>query len=113
MDYDEDDLYDYEDAYEEEPQTLSAEDKEHMRTGTIAVREGLGDTSDFTTDKEIQDALWHYFYDTEKSIAYLKKQKNPAEQQEKPKKQKALSKFDQAAQQAQVSVDGGELSFHI
>lgn len=108
MDYDEDDLYDYEEAYEEEPQGISADDQKHMLTGTIAVREGLGDTSDFITDKEIQDALWHYFYDANKSIAYLKKQKRPAEQQEKPKKQKSPSKFDQAAQQAQASVNGGE-----
>lgn len=104
---DEDDYADEDDAYDEEPQSLSADDEEHMRIGTIAVRDGLGEDSDFTTDMEIQDALYYYYYDTDKSIAYLKKQKRPEESQSTPKKQKTPSRFDQAAQRAGAVESGG------
>ena len=41
-----------------------------MREGTTRVKEVLG--FDFpATDKEIQDSLWHYYYDVEKSVSYL------------------------------------------
>ena len=103
----EDDYYDENDAYDEESQGLSAGDQEHMRTGTIAVRAGLGPDSDMTTDTEIQDALYYYYFDTDKSIAYLKKQKRPEESQQTPKKQKTPSKFDQAAQRADGVDSGG------
>lgn len=95
-----DDKDDYDETYEEKPAGTSAEDQEQLRVGTIAVREELGEDSDFTTDKEIQDALWYYYYDIEKSVAYLRKQRRPAERQQTPKKQKPPSKFDQAAQKA-------------
>jgi hypothetical protein len=42
-----------------------------MRVGTISVREALGDDVPGITDKDIQEALWHYFYDVEKSVNYL------------------------------------------
>ena len=42
-----------------------------MRLGTIAVREVLPSATTNITDKEIQESLWHYYYDVEKSIAYL------------------------------------------
>lgn len=42
-----------------------------MRQGTIAVREALG--SGFpAAEAEIQEALWHYYYDVGKSVTYLK-----------------------------------------
>lgn len=107
--YDDDDLDDYDDTYEDEPHTsaLSTEDEEQMRTGTVSVRQGLGDVADFTTDKEIQDALWYYYYDVEKSVAYLRKQKVPEEpretqpQEERKQKQTAGTRFEQAAEKAQ------------
>jgi elongation factor 1 alpha-like protein len=49
---------------------LSPEDQEHMRVATIAVKAALGSTI-IVTDKEIQDALWHYFYDIDQSVTYL------------------------------------------
>lgn len=109
--YDDDDLEDdYEEGFEDDSQAMSAEDQQQMRTGTTAVREGLGEDSDFTTDKEIQDALWYYFYDVEKSVAYLRKQKRPEEQAQTPqKKQKQASKFEQAAQKAEEIVTPGML----
>lgn len=42
-----------------------------MRLGTIAVREALPSTAAHVTDKEIQESLWHYYYDVERSVAYL------------------------------------------
>jgi elongation factor 1 alpha-like protein len=49
----------------------SEEDLEQLRLGTIAVREILQDAANRVTDKQIQDALWHYYYDVEKSVAYI------------------------------------------
>jgi len=50
---------------------LSPEDKEQMRLGTIKVREALGSAIP-VSDKEIQETLWHYYYDVGKSVVYLK-----------------------------------------
>ena len=36
---------------------------------TAKVRSILGDFP--VTDKEIQDSLWHYYYDVEKTVAYI------------------------------------------
>jgi len=67
-DDDYDDEYDYD---EQEGTGLSEEDKEQMRNGTVQVRETLG--PDFpATDDEIQEALWHYYYDVAKSVSYIK-----------------------------------------
>lgn len=42
-----------------------------MREGTIKVREVIGHDVSEITDQKIQEALWHYFYDVEKSVNYL------------------------------------------
>ena len=43
-----------------------------MRLGTIRVRELLhGENAATVTDKQIQEALWHYYYDVDKSVAYI------------------------------------------
>ncbi|KAF2453715.1 elongation factor 1 alpha [Lineolata rhizophorae] len=105
--YDEDDLdYDYDEGdeyYEDEAgdDTLSPEDQEQMRVGTIKVREALG-PSITATEKEIQDALWNYYYDVANSVKHIRsiklpKQTKPAEQ---PKPTKSESRFDQAAKAA-------------
>jgi elongation factor 1 alpha-like protein len=103
--YDDDDLYDDE-YYDDEGDDVGAgdgmseEDKEQMRVGTIRVREAMGDMSDFTSDEQIQEALWHYYYDVGKSVSYLKNKLGVAEpKKEAPKQEKAkpASRFDQAA----------------
>ncbi|RAQ99498.1 elongation factor 1-alpha [Stemphylium lycopersici] len=106
VDYDDDDLYDDDDFYEEGGDDVDAgdgmtdDDKEQMRVGTARVREAMGDMSDFTSDEQIQEALWHYYYDVGKSVSYLKNKlgvaepKKEAPKQEKPK---PASRFDQAA----------------
>jgi hypothetical protein len=73
--HDEDDFDDY-DGYDNDYEDgghndLSPEDKEQLREGTVKVRAALGSAFS-ATDGEIQEALWHYYYDVAKSVAYLK-----------------------------------------
>jgi elongation factor 1 alpha-like protein len=68
-----DDLYDdFDDAEGEadETEALTTEDREQLRLGTLKVREALTGVS--ASDREIQEALWHYYYDVGKSVTYLK-----------------------------------------
>ncbi|KAH9876487.1 hypothetical protein J1614_003618 [Plenodomus biglobosus] len=104
IDYDDDDVYDDDDYYPEDDEggdATAEDDKEQMRAGTIRVREALAETSDFISDEQIQEALWHYYYDVAKSVSYLKNKIGavaaPESKQEAPKKEKAASRFDQAA----------------
>jgi elongation factor 1 alpha-like protein len=67
-----DDFDDYDDDYEGGGEDeLAPEDKEQMHQGTIKVRASLGPSFN-ATDTEIQEALWHYYYDVPKSVSYLK-----------------------------------------
>ena len=78
IDYDDDDYDSYEDEYYEEDAQdgLTEDDKLQLQEGTTKVRSILGDQTS-VTDKEIHDALWHYYYDIEKTVAYLKNMKKP------------------------------------
>ena len=49
---------------------LIRECSEQLRQGLIRVREVIGENGDFT-EKEIEDSLWHYYYDIEKTVNYL------------------------------------------
>lgn len=73
-DFDDDGL---DDEYEGEgyggDEGLSAEDEAAMANGTTEVRKALGNDASKVTLAQIQDALWHYYYDVEKSVAYLNK----------------------------------------
>lgn len=78
-----DDLYDYEDAqYEEQEESLGLtdQDREQLRQGSVQVRQALGSESPLVTEDEIQEALWHYYYDVGKSVSYLKSQFCPFNQ---------------------------------
>ncbi|KAF2434159.1 hypothetical protein EJ08DRAFT_646609 [Tothia fuscella] len=103
-DYDE---YEEEEEYEdgEDGRTaneLSAEDQELMLLNTVKVKSLLGE--DFiATDQEIQDALWHYFYDVEKSVTYLKNLKRPFTTPKKSK-ENPVSRFDQATHAAEANI---------
>jgi elongation factor 1 alpha-like protein len=74
-DFDDDGLDDdYEgEGYGDGGDELSPEDREAMTTGTAEVRKQLGSDASKVTVKQIQDALWHYYYDVEKSVSYLQK----------------------------------------
>ncbi|KAH6618128.1 hypothetical protein B0J18DRAFT_436557 [Chaetomium sp. MPI-SDFR-AT-0129] len=68
---------DYEDAveeyegYSEGEDELSAEDRALMNQGTADVQAALGVEVSKVTTAQIQEALWHYYYDVDKSVAYL------------------------------------------
>ncbi|PHH65938.1 hypothetical protein CDD81_886 [Ophiocordyceps australis] len=66
-----DDFVDYQDDYEDDE--LSAEDHEAMKTGTAEVQQTLGPDASKVTVAQIQDSLWHYYYDVDKSVAYLRR----------------------------------------
>lgn len=72
VDYDDDEMYSDED-YDEgaEGDGMTDEDREQMRIGTINVRKELGPGVK-VTDAQIQEALWHYYYDVAKSVSYIK-----------------------------------------
>ena len=56
-----------------------------MRLGTMAVRDMLGGDVPGISDKDIQEALWHYYYDVDKSVNYLLQKSMPKEQKKKTK----------------------------
>ncbi|PNP47384.1 hypothetical protein TGAMA5MH_01201 [Trichoderma gamsii] len=70
--YDDDDFVDQYDDFEEED-GMSAEDKVAMQQGTAEVQKALGTEASKVTVAQIQEALWHYYYDIDKSVAYLTK----------------------------------------
>jgi elongation factor 1 alpha-like protein len=78
-----------------------------MLLGTVQVKSLLSDDYP-ATDKEIQDALWHYFYDIDKTVTYLKNLKKPPAQSPKKTKTKQASRFDQAAKAAEAKVNLAE-----
>ncbi|RMZ87047.1 hypothetical protein DV736_g5728, partial [Chaetothyriales sp. CBS 134916] len=78
---DEDDFFDdYDDYYDDQadyPEAsasteMTEEDRRQMQIGTIKVRQTLGPAYSRVPTKDIEDALWNYYYDVDKSVAYLK-----------------------------------------
>ncbi|KAI0887909.1 P-loop containing nucleoside triphosphate hydrolase protein [Annulohypoxylon maeteangense] len=68
----ENDLDEYEgDGYSDGEEELSPEDRAQMEVGTAEVRAALGTESSKVTTQQIQEALWHYYYDIDKSVVYL------------------------------------------
>lgn len=102
VDYDEDELYDEEeqDVYGEEEQGYTAEDRSNFATLTPVVRAEIEEAGLQASDSQIEEALWHYYWDVGKSVAYLKNARTPRNTSAPTKKEKSLSKFDQAAQQS-------------
>lgn len=70
--YDDDDFYDDDEYADDGGEEMSEEDKEQMRQGTIKVREALGSEYSNVSNKQIEEALWNYYYDIGKSVSYLK-----------------------------------------
>ena len=114
IDYDEDDIYsDEEDNYAEEDQGYTAEDRENFTTLTPVVRAELDEAGLQASDREIEEALWHYYWDVGKSVAYLKNTRTPRSQQKQQdaKKEKPKSKFDQAAEKSGSKAGEFDISF--
>jgi hypothetical protein len=60
-----------EEEEEEEVEELSPEDKAQMTAATAEVKSMLGPQASKVTTQQIQDSLWYYYYDVDKTIAYL------------------------------------------
>ncbi|CAK3886391.1 related to translation elongation factor HBS1 [Lecanosticta acicola] len=103
IDYDEDDVYSDDDDYGEDGGGgYTQEDKDNFASLTPVVRAELDEAGVPATTAQIEEALWHYYWDVGKSVAYLKNAnttRQPQQQQQTPKKDKPKSKFDQAAAQ--------------
>ncbi|KAL3590346.1 hypothetical protein FPOAC2_12534 [Fusarium poae] len=65
--------FDGEDYEEEGEDELSPEDRQAMDEGTAEVRRALGTEANKVTKSQIEEALWHYYYDVDKSVTYLMK----------------------------------------
>ncbi|KAK4191000.1 hypothetical protein QBC35DRAFT_539711, partial [Podospora australis] len=60
------------DYYEdEEEDQLSPEDRALMNQATAEVQAALGDEVSKVSVAQIEEALWHYYYDVDKSVTYL------------------------------------------
>ena len=95
IEYDEDDMYsgDEEDYDNAGGDGFTDEDRENFSTLTPVVRAELDEAGFQVENKEIEDALWHYFWDVGKSVTYLKNAKQPKTPAAKtqPTKEKAKS----------------------
>jgi len=58
-------------GYSDEDEELSPEDRALMHQGTIDVKAALAGESSKVSTEQIQEALWHYYFDVDKSVAYL------------------------------------------
>ncbi|KAF2211491.1 hypothetical protein CERZMDRAFT_112581 [Cercospora zeae-maydis SCOH1-5] len=104
--YDEDDLYSDDDEYAGEQDEFTAEDKENFATLAPVVRAELEEADITVTTKQIEDALWHYYWDVGKSVAYLKNLGTPQQpKQQEGKKDKPKTKFDEANAANAVNAD--------
>lgn len=94
MDY-EAELSDY--AYSDEGEDeLGPEDRALMTQGTADVIAALGSEASKVTKDQIEEALWHYYYDVDKSVTYLVSKfispPTPRPPKTKPAPQKSKSK---------------------
>ncbi|KAK3678520.1 hypothetical protein LTR78_001817 [Recurvomyces mirabilis] len=105
IDYDEDELYDDGD-YEEQDEGYTEEDRNQFAVLTPVVRVELEEAGLQASDREIEDALWNYYWDVGKSVTFLKNNRKPKTQpQQSAKKEKPKSKFDEAAEKSAQESD--------
>jgi elongation factor 1 alpha-like protein len=106
-DYDDDDYA--EDVHEDQlspedrgtPPTIMAQSRKkadrnaaQMTAATAEVVAALGDQASKVKTQQIQDALWHYYYDVDKSVAYLKTTFIPPPSQKSHKKEPTANNGD-------------------
>lgn len=112
IDYDEDDLYSEDEGqYDDEEPGYTAEDKQNFSDLTPVVRAHLDEAGVQASNRQIEEALWHYYWDVAKSVEYLKTQQMPKQvsQQTAATTKKAKSKFDEAAEKNASRVPGKSL----
>ncbi|ROT36239.1 hypothetical protein SODALDRAFT_335317, partial [Sodiomyces alkalinus F11] len=93
------DEYDANDAdIDDEGDQLTAEDREALSKGTTDVQDALGEDARKVSTEQIEEALWHYYYDVDKTVGYLRKTiiaPPPKTELKKPKE--TSNRFDAAA----------------
>ena len=94
--YNEDDIYSDEDFAED--QEFTNEDRENFASLTPVVQAGLEEHGLQASRQEIEEALWHYYWDVAKSVSYLVNQKKPRQQKQETKVKNSKTKFDEAAE---------------
>jgi elongation factor 1 alpha-like protein len=111
--YNDDDLYDDEEAdYDQAEDTYTDEDRNNFATLTPVVRAELEEAGLQASDREIEDALWNYYWDVGRSVTYLKNSRKPKTQADAGKKQqKVKSKFDQAAEKSAKEAGESDISY--
>ncbi|KAK2858477.1 hypothetical protein FQN49_004695 [Arthroderma sp. PD_2] len=94
--YDDDD---FDDEVDDENE-LSPEDREQMKLRTVEVQQLLQTQIPPIEAKEddIWEALWHYYYDVDKSVDYLTKKYRPQEKKEAKTKQPTATKKKNTAE---------------
>ena len=50
---------------------MTDDDKAQMRESSVKVRHALAPDVPDVTDREIEESLWYYYYDVDKTVAYL------------------------------------------
>jgi elongation factor 1 alpha-like protein len=110
IDYDEDEIYSDQDDYAAEGADAgySQEDRDNFAALTPVVRAELDEAGVPVTTQQIEEALWHYYWDVGKSVAYLTNATTTKDTKKDAKKDKPRSKFDEAAQRSAETA--GELS---
>lgn len=58
-------------GYSDEEEEISAEDRALLEQGTADVKAALADEVSKVSTKQIEEALWHYYYDVDKTVAFL------------------------------------------
>ncbi|OLN85316.1 HBS1-like protein [Colletotrichum chlorophyti] len=96
--YDEYEEDDYEEDFQEketEGDQLSPEDREIMDEKTAVVQSLLGPEGDKISVQQIQDSLWYYYYDVDKTVSYLQKKfiAPPSPSKQEPKKAKDVREY--------------------
>ncbi len=80
--------------YSEEENELSPEDRAQLKQGTADVQAALGVEASKVTVTQIEEALWHYYYDLDKTVTYLtSKFINPRPKATKPAPPQPNGKF--------------------
>lgn len=88
-----DSYYDADKAAEVLSETY-AEEAARMNDAAAEVLQRLGEKSDKVTPKQIQDALWHYYYDIDKTVGYLDRTYiNPPEKPKPKQKEPTECKY--------------------
>lgn len=117
--YDDAELYSDDEEPTEQEDTYTPEDRQNFATLTPVVRAHLDEAGLSASNREIEDALWYYYWDVGKSVEYLKGGGAAADKQQqqqqasshtpapaKKDKDKGKSKFEQALEKSAAKAGG-------